>query len=124
MPPEKLSELQIDVIRVLWEKGSCSTAQVHQAVQPVRELAYTTVATVLKRMDDRGIIESTKSGRELVYKACLSERQIKQSMVSSMVGSLFQGDARALVAHLVQESDLVEDDLSEIRSLLENKNDQ
>lgn len=123
MSSEKLSELQIDVIRVLWERGTCSTAEVHQAVQSSRELAYTTVATVLKRLDDRGVVKSVKSGRELLYEACLSERQIKQSMVSSMVGSLFQGDARALVAHLVRESEIEETDLREIRALLENDDD-
>lgn len=124
MTAEKLSDMQIDVIRVLWERGSCSTAEVHQAVQKVRGLAYTTVATVLKRLEDRGAVKGTRSGRELVYEACLSERQIKRSMVSNMVGSLFQGDAKALVAHLVRESEIEEGDLSEIRSLLERTDDQ
>ena len=124
MASEKLSDMQIDVIRVLWERGSCSTAEVHQAVQKARGLAYTTVATVLKRLEDRGAVKGTRRGRELVYEACLSERQIKRSMVSNMVGSLFQGDAKALVAHLVRESEIEEGDLSEIRSLLENDDDQ
>lgn len=124
MSSEKLSDMQLDVIRVLWEKGSCTTAEIYQAVQQTRELAYTTIATVLKRLDDRGIVKSSRSGRELLYEACLSERQVQRSMVSGMVGSLFQGDAKALVAHLVREAELEGDDLREIQALLENHDDQ
>lgn len=113
-----LSELQADVMRVLWERGEASTADVAESLAGSRGLAHTTVATLLTRLEKRGAVASRRDGRQLVYKARISEGQVRRTMVASLVDSIFGGDPKALVAHLVSEADVAPGDLDRIRRML------
>lgn len=117
--PVVLSELQIDLLRVLWQRGAATTAEVTEALAGSRDLAHTTVATMLGRLEKRGVLEVSREARQLVYRPRVSEAQVRRSMVSGLLGKLFGGDARALVAHLVQADELGQDDLEAVRRLLE-----
>ena len=116
-----LSDLQMDVMRTLWDGGERTVAEVTQALQAGRGLAHTTVSTLLTRLQRRGLVESRRDGRQLVYRALVDERQVRRSMVSGLLGSLFGGDAQALVAHLMREDAISSDDLAKIRGLLDAK---
>ena len=83
-----------------------------------RNLAHTTVSTLLTRLERRGVVAASKDGRQLIYRACIDEAQVRRSMVSGLLGSLFGGDAQALVAHLVREDEIAADDLAAVRELL------
>ena len=113
-----LSELQIAVMRELWSRQEASTAEVAQALADQRGLAHTTVATLLTRLEKRGVVAARRDGRQLVYRALVSEEQVRRSMVAGLLGSIFGGDAPALVSHLVRESELGADDLERIKRLL------
>ena len=113
-----LSELQADVMRVLWARGEASTADVADALAAARGLAHTTVATLLTRLEKRGAVASRRDGRQLFYKARISEGQVRRTMVASLVDSIFGGDPKALVAHLVSEADVAPGDLERIRRML------
>lgn len=113
-----LSELQIAVMRELWSRQEASTAEVAQALADQRGLAHTTVATLLTRLEKRGVVAARRDGRQLVYRALVSEEQVRRSMVAGLLGSVFGGDAPALVSHLVRESELGADDLERIKRLL------
>lgn len=113
-----LSELQADVMRVLWQRGEASTADVADALATSRGLAHTTVATLLSRLEKRGAVRSRRDGRQLVYTARVSEEAVRRSMVAGLVDSIFGGDPKALVAHLVNESEVAPGDLDVIRRML------
>lgn len=113
-----LSDLQLDVMRTLW-RGEASVADVVAALAASRDLAHTTVATLLTRLEKRGVVAVRREGRQLLYSARVSESQVRRSMVSGLIQSLFRGDARALLAHLVSEDDVAPDDLERVRTLLE-----
>ena len=113
----KLSALQLDLMQAVWDAGEATVAQVQDAVAG-RELAYTTVATLLKRLESKGVLESTRNGREIVYRASISARSVRQSMVAELVANLFNGDPRELVAHLVRESEIRPGDIERARELL------
>jgi BlaI family penicillinase repressor len=113
-----LSELQISVVRVLWERGEASVADIAATLAAERGLAHTTVATLLTRLEKRGVVSPRREGRQLIYRALVSESQVRRSMVADLVGSLFGGDARALVAHLVSESEVAPGDLARVRKRL------
>lgn len=121
MAPESddiaLSELQLDVMRVLW-RGESSVAEVAAVLAENRGLAHTTVATVLTRLAKRGVVAARRDGRQLVYRAAVSEPQVRRSMVADLVQSLFKGDPRALLAHLVSEKDVAPGDLARVQALL------
>jgi BlaI family penicillinase repressor len=113
-----LSDLQLDVMRALW-RGAASVADVVAALAATRDLAHTTVATLLTRLEKRGLVAVRRDGRQLLYSARVSESQVRRSMVSGLIQSLFRGDPRALLAHLVNEDDVAPDDLDRVRALLE-----
>jgi len=116
-----LSELQIAVVRVLWRNGETSVTDIAKVLGDERGLKHTTVATLLTRLEKRGVVEQRREGRQLVYRALVSEPQVRRSMVADLVGSLFGGDSRELVAHLVRESDLAPGDLENLRKRLARK---
>lgn len=113
-----LSEVQLAVMRALWGAGEATTATVHERMGKPRSLAYTTVATLLSRLEKRGLVRSHKLGRERVFEPLVTEAEVKQHMVSDLVAKLFRGDPRALVSHLVSDSELDESDLRTIRRML------
>lgn len=113
-----LSELQISLMRVLWVRGESSTADVAAELADERGLKHTTVATLLTRLEKRGVVAQRREGRQLFYRALVGEAQVRRSMVADLIGALFDGDARALVAHLVQESEIAPGDLAKVRRRL------
>ena len=113
-----LSELQIAVMRVLWRQGETSVTDVAAALAEERGLKYTTVATLLTRLERRDVVAQRREGRQLIYRALASEPQVRRSMVADLVGTLFGGDARELVAHLVSESEIAPGDLQHARKRL------
>jgi BlaI family penicillinase repressor len=113
-----LSEVQLAVMRALWDEGRATTAAVHERAGKPRSLAYTTVATLLSRLEKRGLVRSAKDGRERIFEALVSESEVKRHMVADLVAKLFSGDPRALVSHLVQDSEMNERDIETVRRML------
>ena len=113
----KLSAQQQRILRVLWREGEASAKRVQQALDG--ELAHTTVGTMLSRLEKKGVLTSTAKARERFYRPLVSESEVRRSMVSDLVSTMFKGDPKALVAHLVRESDIEAGDVDAIRKLLE-----
>ncbi len=118
-----LSELQLALMRVLWTQDTCSAADMVQALRPERTLAYTTVATLLTRLERRGVVAAERDGRQLIYRALISEADVQRSMVSGLLSNLFEGKASALLNHLMQEDEINADDLTRMRKLLARRKD-
>lgn len=114
----QLSEVQLAVMRALWRAGRATTAAVHDRMGKPRALAYTTVATLLSRLEKRGLVRSEKEGRERVFEPLVTEAEITRTMVSDLVAKLFRGDPRALVSHLVKDSEFDDTDLETVRRML------
>ena len=117
-PDSSLSELQIDLMRVIWRRKQATVAEVVEALSGRRELAHTTVATLLSRLEKRGLLAAERDGRQLVYRPLVAEQVVQRSMVSSLVDNLFGGRPEALLAHLVREQDLARGDLDALAALL------
>ena len=116
--PVVLSDLQITLMRVLWQRQAATTAQVVQDMRVTRPIAHTTVATLLTRLEKRGLVAAERQGRELSYSALVSESAVRQSMVSSMLSNLFEGQASALLSHLLKREEIKPADLERMRELL------
>lgn len=113
-----LSALQLAVMRVVWGRGEATTAEVVADLGARRGLAHTTVATLLTRLERRGVLTQRREGRTLIYRALFSEPEVRRSMVADLVAMLFRGDSSALVAHLVREDEVAPDDLARIQARL------
>jgi BlaI family penicillinase repressor len=118
MPRQTLGELQHAIMVVLWTRGEATSADVHEALRDERGLAFTTIATMLRKMEDKGVVAHRAEGRQFVYRPTVSEDQVRRSMVGELVERLFGGDPRALVAHLVSENEIDADELAALRRAL------
>jgi BlaI family transcriptional regulator, penicillinase repressor len=108
-----LSDLQLSLMRVLWARGEASTAEVAEALRGERDLAHTTVATLLTRLEKRG--------RALLYQPLVTQADVQRSMVGSLVDSLFAGRASALVSHLLDARGVDAQELAELQTLLKQR---
>lgn len=114
----KLGDLQHAIMRVLWERGECSVADVHLALLGERGLAPTTIATMLAKMEKKGVVRRRTEGRQFRYTPAVSESEVQRSMVSELTERLFDGNAAALVSHLLQEQAIDREELAEIQRLI------
>jgi len=113
-----LTDLQLAIMRVLWERGKATALEVTEALRPTRALAPTTVATILSRLEKRGVVGHETSARQFVYFAHLTEPEATRSMVSELTDRLFDGDATALVSHLITARQFSRADLAKVKDLL------
>ena len=119
MPPSQLSDQQLAFMRVLWDLGEATSAEVHAALADTGQpLAPTTVATVLGRLEKRGFVEHRTRGRQYVYSATASEQQVRRTMLARLTDYFFGGDTAALVSHLGGQQPVGREDLEEVRRLI------
>jgi predicted transcriptional regulator len=113
-----LGELQLAIMRVIWQRGEATVADVQEALRAERGLALTTIATMLKRLEARGVVGHRLEGRQFVYRARVSEDQVKSSMVGQLTSRLFRGDPLALLSHLITEYEIDPDELPRLARLI------
>jgi len=116
--PQKLGDLQLAILRVLWARGEATVSEVHEALEDERGLAPTTIATMLTKMEKKGVVEHRSEGRRFVYLPQVSEGEVQRSMVATLTSQLFQGDVSALVNHLLSEHPISARELGELRGLI------
>ena len=113
-----LGDLQLAIMRVLWDRGEASVVEVHAALEAQRGLAPTTIATMLVKLEKKGVTRHRSSGRKFVYQPLITEQQVRRSMVSEITRGLFGGDATALVSHLLSEHEIDPRELPELKRLV------
>jgi BlaI family penicillinase repressor len=118
MPRQTLGDLQHAIMTVLWDRGEATSAEVHEALRDERGLAFTTITTMLRKMEDKGVVAHRADGRQFVYRPTVSEDLVRRSMVGELVERLFGGDPKALVAHLVSEHEIDAHELEDLRRRL------
>jgi BlaI family transcriptional regulator, penicillinase repressor len=115
MTRHTLGELQHAIMAILWDRGEATTSDVHEALHADRGLAFTTIATMLHKMEDKGVVVHRAEGRQFVYRPSVTQQQVRRSMVGELVERLFAGDPKALVAHLVSEHEIDAAELGELQ---------
>ncbi|MDF1839310.1 MAG: BlaI/MecI/CopY family transcriptional regulator [Planctomycetota bacterium] len=111
--------LQLDVLRALWAAGTASASQVHETLSERRQLAPTTVATLLKRLEKRGLVTHEREGRQHMFRALVTEESVVTQTLDQVTDEVFSGDVAAFAAKLLTRKDVKADDLAKIRGLLE-----
>ena len=117
----QLGDLQLAIMRVLWRQNEATVRQVQDALEASRPLALTTVATMLTKMEDKGVVGHRAEGRRYVYRPLVSERQVRRSMVRRLTEGLFAGDALAVVSHLLSEREIPAAELTELKRMIEQR---
>jgi len=114
-PTESLGKLQLAIMRVLWAMDEATAADVHRALEESHGLAFTTIATMLKKMETKGVVEHRTEGRRFIYRATVTEDAVTRSMVADLADKLFEGNAAALVSHLLESHEVDARELDELR---------
>ncbi len=112
--PRNLGDLQLAILRVLWQRGEAAVAEVHDALHE-RGLALTTIATMLRKMEDKALVSHRENGRQFLYRAEVEPDAVQRNLVGDLVGKLFDGDPLALVNHLLRAGDIELEELDELR---------
>lgn len=116
----QLSDLQLAFMRVLWSEGEATVAQMREHLQALgRVLQPTSVATVLKRLEARGLVTHSTQGRQYIYRALRSEQEVRRSVVARVRELVFGGDLKAMVAQLLDPKTIADDELEEVRRLID-----
>jgi predicted transcriptional regulator len=120
-PRHQLGDLQLAIMRLLWARGEASASDVHAALLEERGLAVTTIKTMLRKMDEKGIVKHRVEGRTFIYSAAIAESDVKDGMVGYLVQRLFAGDGAELVNHLIEAGEIDADELDGLRERISKK---
>lgn len=120
--PKQLGELEAQVMGVVWDKGEATVQDVKDALAPERELAYTTVMTVMSRLTEKGLLIRHKEGRAYVYKPADSQEHVARSLLHSLIQRFYKGATVSAIAQLLEtEEDVNEAELDRLEELIQTK---
>jgi len=105
-------------MKVLWERGEATVADVHEAVGREPELAYTTVATMLRKMEARGLVKHRVEGRSFFYRASVAAEAVSTGMADHLLDRVFEGSLSDMVHHLLSTRDVSREELSRLEKLI------
>src|SRR4051812_9018054 len=113
----RLGNLQLRIMKVLWECGAASVAEVHAALGTDAGLAYTTVATMLRKMEGRGLVQHAVEGRRFIYRSAVAPEAVSRSMADDMLERLFEGSLADMLSHLLAHREVSRDELLRLEHL-------
>ena len=119
--PTRLTAPQVDILRVLWTRSEATVVEIQQAMRAGRPLAATTIATLLSRLEKRGLVAYRTEGRQYVYRAVLKEKDAQQRELVEVTRGLFAGDVATVVSQLLSSHELRPGDLARVRAMIEAK---
>jgi len=114
-----LSKAEMEVARIVWERGKATVRDVCEALSESREVEYKTIQTFLRRLEAKGYVKSERVERSLVYSPRTRPQTVIREAVADFVHRLFGGEALPLLEHVIQEQGLTPDDVRKLREMLE-----
>jgi len=116
----RVGDLQLQILRILWERGEGTVADVMENLSG-SELAYTTVATMLRKMEVRGLVTHRPEGRSFVYRPKVKAHDVSHRMATHLVDRLFEGSLLEAVNHLLSTREVSREELARIEQLIAEK---
>ncbi len=115
--PGPLTEVELEIMHVVWELGEATVKQVHEVLAARRAVAYTTVMTMLGLLAKKGHLKREESGRAFVYRPAHTKGRVVSKLLDDFVSRVFHGSARPLVLALLREKKISRRELDEIAQL-------
>jgi BlaI family transcriptional regulator, penicillinase repressor len=118
--PPTIPDSELDVIKVLWDRGQGTVREIMETLRAAgRQWSYATVATLLDRLESKGMVTSDRTELAFVYRPAISAQDVRQKRVSNLVEKLYQGEPGLLVLHLLKSHPLDPEQARMVRALLE-----
>jgi BlaI family penicillinase repressor len=116
----RLGDLQLRIMQVLWDAGPTSVALVQERLSGP-PLAYTTVATMLRKMEDRGLVRHVEQERKFLYLPAVSAEEVTRSMADDLVDRVFAGSLTDAVSHLLDTREVSREELARLERLIQQR---
>lgn len=117
-----LSNLELDVMRLIWRDKEVIVPDLHRELERDRGLSYSTVKTIVDRLEEKGAIGRIRTyGRTILYGPLVAEGALAKPMIKDMLRRLFGGEARPMISHLLDEAELSSEDLKHLEKLIAQK---
>ena len=116
-----LTATELEMMNVIWRIAPCSVHQVVEALRPQRQLAYTSVSTIVRILEQKGYVRSRKEGRGHLYEAAIQKEAYQVASLQHLVSNVFDGTPTLLVQRLVDSEQLDPEALDEIRRALRKR---
>jgi predicted transcriptional regulator len=116
-PSPTLTEQELEIMKIVWQRDTSTVRDVYEALLEHRKVAYTTVMTMMKILEQKKYLKKTLLDRAYVYRPAQPKRQVIGDMVRDFVNRVFNGSAEPLLVHLVEEHGLSSEELEEIARL-------
>ena len=113
-PRATLTPQELEIMKVVWSRGSATVRDVYEELRARRRIAYTTVMTMMNILERKGHLRKRAEGRPFVYQPARAKRQVVGAMVREFLDRVFGGAAEPLLVQLVQDRRLTERDLAEL----------
>jgi len=120
-PTHRLGDLQLAILEVLWKQREAPVAAVHEALGGSAEYAYTTIATMLRKMEDRRLVRHRAEGRSFIYRAAVQADDVTRGVADHLVDRLFAGSLADAVSQLLSSREVSRAELDEIAQLIADR---
>jgi BlaI family penicillinase repressor len=120
----RLGRLELQIMSVVWDKGSATVHDVKEALSRGRKPAYSTILTMMRKLEAKGYLKHDVADRTYVYRATISREQARHSLLGDLLERVFEGSPSLLVSSLVEQNHVTEDELREIRKLIAERKRQ
>jgi len=117
---ETLTEAELRVMNVLWNKGAATVQQVQDWLSVDHDLAYNSVLTTIRILEKKGYLKHTKDGRAHIYRPIIARDEASRSEVRHLVSRFFGNSHHSLLMNLLQEQELDAEEVKELRQILES----
>jgi BlaI family penicillinase repressor len=114
----RLGDLQLKIMKVLWERPEATVSEVVEALGRDSNLAYTTIATMLRKMEARGLAAHRTEGRRFLYRAIVAADAVTRSMADHLLDRLFEGSLADMVNHLLTTREISREELRQLERLI------
>jgi BlaI family penicillinase repressor len=116
-----LTEQELEIMKIVWAREVATVRDVYEALLERRKIAYTTVMTMMKILEQKKYLLKTQEDRAYIYRPAKPKNQVIKGMVREFVNRVFNGSAEPLLVHLIEDRRLSQKDLEEITQMIRRK---
>lgn len=118
-----LGETEMEILHHVWELKEATVADVQERILAERKVAYTTVMTIMKNLNDKGYLKYRKDGVTYVYSAAQKPEDVQFNLIGKLIDKVFKGSPSALIQTLVKNENLTEEERADIKKLIDGMED-
>lgn len=120
----KPTESELEILRVLWERGEATVRDVHEELSKTKDAGYTTTLKLMQIMHEKGMVKRDESNKTHKYSPLISREKTQKQFVGKMIDTLFQGSSSQLVMQALGNHKASKEELDEIQKLIDNLKQQ